>query len=331
MMKALFLAILGGAVAKVRDHATCVSLEGVAVRGPILKSLAGVSNPEVCCNECSLEKTCSAYTINNTVCELHQFTSVYPSASMTSGIINAMPDPAAIAAFYTKVRDSPDNVRYAIELDWQSRGLNDSDCAVMAYIFKSMGLANLAELYLQANQTGDEGMKAFSSALTSAGSLVNLTKLYLHYNQIGDEGMQAFSSALTSGSLANLEVLSLGDNMIGDAGMKAFATKLSSGALANLTQLWLHSNQFKDEGMKAFSSALTSGSLANLELLDLPYNQIGDAGMEAFATKLSSGALANLTELWLSENIIGDKGMEAFTSALSSGALAISMTPYHSL
>jgi hypothetical protein len=43
--------------------------------------------------------------------------------------------------------------------------------------------------------------------LLRSGALAILTKLYLHENQIGDEGMKAFSSALSSGSLPELDTL----------------------------------------------------------------------------------------------------------------------------
>ena len=60
--------------------------------------------------------------------------------------------------------------------------------------------------------------------------LASLQRLLLSHNQIGDEGMKAFSSALSSGSLASLETLGLLNNQIGDEGMKAFSSALSSGA-----------------------------------------------------------------------------------------------------
>ena len=93
MMHTLFLFTVGGALATVRESASCVPLEGVAVQGPILKSLAGVSNLDVCCDECSNVANCSAFTINGTLCELHQSTSVISSANVTSGIIKASPSP----------------------------------------------------------------------------------------------------------------------------------------------------------------------------------------------------------------------------------------------
>ena len=91
MMCTLFLVIVGGALATARESASCVPLEGVAVQGPILKSLAGASNLDVCCDECSQVANCSAFTINGTVCELRQSTSVIPSANVTSGIVKAPP------------------------------------------------------------------------------------------------------------------------------------------------------------------------------------------------------------------------------------------------
>ncbi|KAL1504765.1 hypothetical protein AB1Y20_008541 [Prymnesium parvum] len=44
-----------------------------------------------------------------------------------------------------------------------------------------------------------ECMRIFTDAITK-GALANLTELYLEYNMIGDEGIKAFSSALASGA-----------------------------------------------------------------------------------------------------------------------------------
>jgi hypothetical protein len=78
-------------------------------------------------------------------------------------------------------------------------------------------LGCLQELNLGGNQIGGgDGMKAFSSALSS-GALASLQRLFLSRNLIGDEGMKAFSSALSSGALASLIYLGLGSNRIGDA------------------------------------------------------------------------------------------------------------------
>ena len=46
------------------------------------------------------------------------------------------------------------------------------------------------------------------------GALAKLTTLYLRTNQTGDEGMKAFSPALSNGALGSLIFLSLGDNLI---------------------------------------------------------------------------------------------------------------------
>ena len=93
-----------------------------------------------------------------------------------------------------------------------------------------------------------------------------LQALGLSRNQIGDEGMQAFSAAISSGSMGSLQQLWLGRNAIGDAGMIAFADALKSpiGFMGGLQALGLSRNQIGDEGMKAFSAAISSGSLASL-------------------------------------------------------------------
>tara|TARA_B110000037_G_scaffold61487_4_gene75315 strand:+ start:1285 stop:2157 length:873 start_codon:yes stop_codon:yes gene_type:complete len=123
------------------------------------------------------------------------------------------------------------------------------------------------------------------------GALASLQVLGLTLNQISDEGMKAFSSALSSGALGSLAVLGLSGNQISDDGMKAFVSAISSGALASLTKLCLNGNQIGDEGVKAFSTALTSGALVSLTYLDLSYNWVGDEGMKALSSALISGTL----------------------------------------
>ena len=47
------------------------------------------------------------------------------------------------------------------------------------------------------------------------GALAFLGNLFLSNNQIGDEGMKAFSGALSSGALASLQVLYVDDGPMG--------------------------------------------------------------------------------------------------------------------
>jgi hypothetical protein len=70
-------------------------LEGLAVQGPILKTLDGVSNLGVCCDECRIRTNCTAVTINGTVCTLRSMTGVTDSANVTSGVTTCIqPAPA---------------------------------------------------------------------------------------------------------------------------------------------------------------------------------------------------------------------------------------------
>jgi len=137
-------------------------------------------------------------------------------------------------------------------------------------------LGSLNYLRLHNNQIGDEGMKAFSTAIAS-GALANLTFLSIAGNQIGDAGMSEFSRAIASGSLGKLEKLNLYNNRIGNEGMKAFSTAIASGSLGDLQELWLNNNQIGDEGMKAFSSAIASGSLAKCKTFTMSSNPGSDA------------------------------------------------------
>jgi Leucine-rich repeat (LRR) protein len=94
----------------------------------------------------------------------------------------------------------------------------------------------LQELWLDENSIGDEGMKAFSSALSS-GALASLQKLYLHHNQIGDAGMIAFAEALKPtdespmGALASLEKLYLVNNPASDSAKNAVKAVASSRSI----------------------------------------------------------------------------------------------------
>jgi hypothetical protein len=66
-------------------------LEGTAVQGLILKTLEGVSNLGVCCDECRICTNCTAVTINGTVCTLRSMTGATQSANVTSGVTTCIP------------------------------------------------------------------------------------------------------------------------------------------------------------------------------------------------------------------------------------------------
>ena len=66
---------------------------------------------------------------------------------------------------------------------------------------------------------------------------VTLLTLLLSHNQIGDEGIKAFSTALASGALGSIETLSLASNQFGDEGMKSLASAIASGAMGKLGYL----------------------------------------------------------------------------------------------
>ena len=84
------------------------------------------------------------------------------------------------------------------------------------------------------------------------GSLANLTRLDLTDNQIGDEGMKAFSTSITSGALGKLTYLNLGSNQIGDEGIKAFSAAIARGSLGNLETLMIDN---PSEQLKAHCSS----------------------------------------------------------------------------
>ena len=75
------------------------------------------------------------------------------------------PNDDLIDAFFKKVGSSLEKVKGATTLDWGSKGLNDDDCKVIAWLVCSGALGGLTKLSLSYNQIGDAGMIAFSEAL----------------------------------------------------------------------------------------------------------------------------------------------------------------------
>ena len=59
-----------------------------------------------------------------------------------------------------------------------------------------------------------------SPAWPASGSLGGLKELWLNYNQIGNEGMKAFSTAIASGALPKLAEVFVGRNPGNGMGVK---------------------------------------------------------------------------------------------------------------
>ena len=64
------------------------------------------------------------------------------------------------------------------------------------------------------------------------GALYTLTVLDLRINQIGDEGMKAFSAALSSGALASLMDLYLNNDAASDSAKNAVKAVASSRGIS---------------------------------------------------------------------------------------------------
>jgi hypothetical protein len=152
----------------------------------------------------------------------------------------------------------------------------------------SGALANCIYLDLDTNAIGDDGMKAFSAAISS-GALGSLIDLYLNQNRIKDNGISAFADAIKPtprnpmGALRSLETLSLSNNLFGDIGMTAFANAIKPTTenhmpLGSLTHFRFNCNYISDPGMVSFSDAISSGALPKLSFLNLARNP-GDAGV----------------------------------------------------
>ena len=118
-------------------------------------------------------------------------------------------------------------------LDLARRELSSEHMKTLGSALGSRALAHLTCLYLDQNQIGDMGMRAFADA--SSGALPSLKQLFLQGNQISDDGFATLMPLLNKdGKLSNLTEFSIGSG-ITEKGMTEFADILSNGALDHLT------------------------------------------------------------------------------------------------
>ena len=118
-------------------------------------------------------------------------------------------------------------------------------------------------------------MVAFANAIEPTpenpmGALAKLKYLFLTDNQVGDEGIKAFASAIASGALGSCQVINLRSNNIGEAGMQAFSDAIRSGALGLCTTIYLGENKIGDVGMQALATAVSSGALPAFKKIVVP-------------------------------------------------------------
>ena len=171
---------------------------------------------------------------------------------------------------------------------------------------------------LQSCALDRRGAVAFAGALT--GNTV-LTSLDVSRNSIGNEGAKAFAtalSALTNLNLGGNELCGLdfqGRGTYDASGIQALASALAGNAV--LTSLNVADNSIGNEGAKAFATALSDGNTV-LKTLNLDHNGIGAEGTKALAAALSDGR-ALLTDLELFNNKIDAEGAKAIAEALRSG------------
>ena len=166
---------------------------------------------------------------------------------------------ADLDALLKKVGETMEQIRQAEELRWDNKGIDDSDCTVIAHLFAALGsLPKLTKFNLFKNPIGDAGIQSLSQ---ERSSLPKLTVLYLFNNQISDAGIQSLSQEL--GSLPNLIVLALYNNHIGNAGIQSLCQAF--GSLPNLMLLGLSGNRIGDASIQSLSHALDS--LPNLKQL----------------------------------------------------------------
>eukprot|EP00929_Paragymnodinium_shiwhaense_P109933 TRINITY_DN76554_c0_g1_i1.p1 TRINITY_DN76554_c0_g1~~TRINITY_DN76554_c0_g1_i1.p1 ORF type:complete len:619 (-),score=171.57 TRINITY_DN76554_c0_g1_i1:47-1903(-) len=163
----------------------------------------------------------------------------------------------------------------------------------------------LQKVLFRDNHCGDEGAKAFASALKRND---NLEYLDLKNNDISAEGAIWLAEAIEKND--SLEFLGLKCNNIGDYGVAAIAQGLKSNDC--LEALDLMANGIGKHGALALSKALAVNR--SLETLDLMSNDVGEAGALALSSAIEE--YGSLTSLDLMGNSIRTNGAAALTEAI---------------
>lgn len=101
------------------------------------------------------------------------------------------------------------------ELNLSSNQLGDASLTALSAAFVNGALSGLKLLYVNDNQIGAKGFKAFAKAVSKAGRKVALRQLYLQNNHAGDAGLQAITAALSGKSVT--DDATAGDATIEDA------------------------------------------------------------------------------------------------------------------
>eukprot|EP00964_Phaeocystis_antarctica_P006807 scaffold3683_cov45-Phaeocystis_antarctica.AAC.2 len=192
------------------------------------------------------------------------------------------------------------DLREAKEVNWQCKGLTESDLTTLGTL--GSVLPALETLWLvehSAHAAGPDGVQRFAEGL-GAGALPAVTVLAIENMHVGEAGASALAAALGQGALPRLKTLKLYNAAIGDAGLVALAPALRR--LLALELLNLDKNPLGDEGLAALVAPpppagvppLPTGGLMKLKTLNLNNTQVTDAGCATLAAALDSGALPAL-------------------------------------
>ena len=132
----------------------------------------------------------------------------------------------------------------------------------------------LAELELDANRIGDQGLTALAGALlVAAPGTMALTELGLGNgyggNLIGDVGLLSLLQAARAGRLARLRRLTLSNNEVGDEAAAQLTEIISEGAMPALRLVALQSNFIADYRLRPLSEECKRRSVTLLSSAQL--------------------------------------------------------------
>merc|ERR1711991_233396 len=191
------------------------------------------------------------------------------------------------------------NVAKEVKIEFE---LSLAQVRLLANAFKHN--TSIKRLFLENNNTGDEGCRHLAPALAE---MKGLKWLRLMENNIGDEGCRHLAPVLAE--MEGLEKLYLDRNNIGDEGCRHLAPTLAK--MKVLKELLLRSNNIGEEGCRHLAPALAKMKV--LKELYLRSNNIGEKGCRHLAPALAK--MKGLKELYLRYNNIGEEGEKVMREA----------------
>jgi hypothetical protein len=120
------------------------------------------------------------------------------------------------------------------------------------------------------------------SQAMSTGQTPALAELELDANRIGDQGLTALAGALLVAAPGTMALTELGlgngygGNLIGDVGLLSLLQAARAGRLARLRRLTLSNNEVSDEAAAQLTEIISEGAMPALRLVALQSNFIAD-------------------------------------------------------